>query len=91
MARNHKKYVVSYCSGATGYGWEAEHDRLDEFESFIDEMRHEYTARVTVWDSTLKEFIFYKRALSSNPETDMLRSFERDMRTTTRKRKEETK
>lgn len=80
-----KKYTVYYCSGATGFGWTAHHDRLDEFESFVDEMRHEYTASLKVWDNTLKAFIFYKRALSSEPETDMLRDAGRDMRTATRK------
>lgn len=35
------KYSVSYCSGATGFGWEQDYDRLDEFEDFIDEMRME--------------------------------------------------
>ena len=84
-----KKYTVYYCSGATGFGWTAHHDRLDEFESFVDEMRHEYTAHVSVWDSTLKEFIFYKWALSYNPETDMLKEIDRDMRTTTRRMKHE--
>lgn len=83
--RHSKKYTISYTSGATGYGWIAHHDRLDEFESFIDEMRHEYTARIHVYDNELKDFIFYKRALSYEPETDMLKSIDRDMRTKDRK------
>ncbi len=89
---NHKKYTVHYCSGATGYGWTADYDRLDEFESFVDEMRHEYTASLKVWDNTLKDFIFYKRALSMYPETDMLKAMDRDLRTKDRKwhSKEET-
>jgi hypothetical protein len=82
---NTKKYVVDYCSGATGYGWSKEYDRLDEFESFIDEMRREITAHVSVWDNTLKDFIFYKRALCYEPETDMLKAIDRDMRTKNRK------
>lgn len=87
-----KKYTVRYCSGATGYGWTAYHDRLDEFEGFIDEMRHEYTASVSVWDNQLHDFIFYKRALSSEPKIDMLKAIDRDLRTKDRKwhSKEET-
>lgn len=79
-----KKYYLEYTSGATGYGWGREFDRLDEFEDFINEMRNEYTAAVRVWDSELKTFIFWKRALSE-PTTDMLSDMFRDMRTTTRK------
>lgn len=85
MANNHKKYIVSYCSGATGYGWKHEYDRLDEFESFIDEMRAVSTAHVTVWDSELKDFIFWKDALCHHPSIDMLHAFDRDMRTSDRK------
>lgn len=80
-----KKYTVSYTSGATGFGWDAEHDRLEEFESFIKEMRSEYTARVTVWDNELQEFVFWKNCLSHTPKIDMLADLFRDFRTTTRK------
>lgn len=76
-----KKYSVDYASGATGYGWSQEFDRLDEFEDFIDEMRKEVTARVTVWDSQLHDFIFWKDCLCYKPSIDMLHSIGRDMRT----------
>ncbi len=81
-----KKYTVTYVSGATGYGWSQQYDRLDEFEDFIDEMRNEYTAAVRVWDEDLKRFIFWKKALST-PSIDMLADMMRDMRTATRKTK----
>ena len=84
----HKKYCLSYCSGATGYGWEEEYDRLDEFEDYIDEKRHDYTASVRVFDYQLGEFIFYKRTLTFEPEVDLFRSGSRDFRTKTRKYKE---
>ena len=84
----HKKYSVDYCSGATGYGWSHEYDRLDEFEDFIDEMRNEYTASVRVFDYDLGEFIFWKRTLSYKPEIDMLHDLFRDMRTTNRRMKD---
>ena len=83
----HKKYSVDYVSGATGYGWERDFDRLDEFESFINEMRTEYTARVLVYDHQMEKFIFWKDCLSYKPRIDMLHCIGRDMRTKTRKYK----
>lgn len=82
-----KKYTVSYTSGATGFGWDKEYDRLDEFEDFIREMRREITARVTVWDAELEQFVFWKDCLSYTPRKDMLADQFRDFRTTTRKMK----
>lgn len=80
-----KKYQISYCSGATGYGWTHESDRLEEIEPFVDEKRTDYSARVTVWDNSINDFIFYKRALTYTPETDDLSRFDRDYRTKTRR------
>ena len=36
-----KKYSVTYTSGATGYGWHKEYDKIEDFESFVDEIRNE--------------------------------------------------
>ena len=80
-----KKYSVSYTSGATGFGWRQEYDRLDEFEEFINEKRKDYTADVSVWDETLQDFIFWKKALTYEPTVDMLADYSRDMRTVDRK------
>ena len=87
MEKKEKKYTVDYCSGATGYGWSQQYDRLDEFESFINEMRKVSTAHVTVWDSQLKDFIFWKDCLCYEPRIDMLRPDKhfRDLRTKDRK------
>jgi hypothetical protein len=79
-----KKYCVTYVSGATGYGWESYHDRLDEFEDFVDEMRSDYTASIRVWDETLRKFIFWKNSLTYDAKIDILSDIMRDMRTTTR-------
>ena len=78
------KYIVDYCSGSTGFGWSQEFDRLDEFEDFINDCRHNYSAKVQVWDSTLKAYIF-RKGCSWKPEIDMLHAGDRDMRTTDRK------
>lgn len=82
-----KKYAVDYCSGATGFGWSQEYDRLDEFESFINEMRTEYTASVRVYDRDLEDFVFWKDCLTYTPKIDLLGNCLRDMRTKTRNMK----
>lgn len=81
----YKKYSVDYCSGATGYGWSQDYNRLDEFEDFINEMRKECTAAVTVYDRQLGDFIFWKDCLTFEPSIDLLHSPVRDMRTRSRK------
>lgn len=83
--KQHKKYCVEYCSGATGYGWSEEYDSLDEFEYLVNEMRHDVTAAVWVYDYKLGEYIFIKRTLTYEPEVDLFRSGSRDFRTKTRK------
>ena len=82
-----KKYIVSYCSAPTGYGWKQEFDRLSEFEGFVDEMRRTLTAAVDVFDRELGDFIFWKDAFTYKPEIDMLSGLWRDMRTKDRKMK----
>lgn len=81
-----KKYTVDYCSGSTGFGWSKEYDRLEEFEGFINECRTQYSAKLQVWDSTLRKYIF-RKGCSWEPEIDMLHDTIRDMRTTDRQRK----
>ena len=81
-----KKYIVDYASSNTGYGWTREYDRLEEFEGFIKESRHERYVLITVFDTTLDKFVYWRRN-SLEPDVDMLSDLFRDMRTTTRKRK----
>ncbi len=83
---NMKKYTVDYCSANTGLGWTKEYDRLDEFEPFVNECRHEYGMKVRVWDNELNQVIFQK-GCSWKPEVDMLHDILRDMRTVTRRAK----
>lgn len=79
-----KKYFVSYCSGATGYGWENEFDKLSDFEYLVDNIRKEYTQSLIVYDNELHDFIFWKDVLTYKPNIDKLHSFKRDMRTKNR-------
>ena len=81
------KYTVSYCAGATGFGWRKEYNRLDEFEDFIDEVRHDYSAYASVWDESVQDFIFWKDCLELNPSIDKLSDIFRDRRTTTKRMK----
>ena len=45
------------------------------------EIRNDYTARLTVWDNELKDFVFWKDCLTYNCKIDMLRAYERDLET----------
>ena len=82
-----KKYIVDYVSAPTGFGWTREFDRIDEFEDIVNDARKDRTRAVSVWDNELQEQIFVKRGMTYNCEVDMLSGVERDLRTTTRKRK----
>jgi hypothetical protein len=81
------RYILSYCSGATGYGWEREVDRLDEIEPYINEKRRDYTASVTLWDESRKDFIFWKNVLTHEPSIDDLSRCDRDYRCKDKTRK----
>ena len=87
MTNQHKKYSVDYVSCPTGYGWSKEYDRIDEFEGFIKEVRHDRTKEVWVYDNELHDFIFIKRGGTYEIEKDMLAGSFRDLRTTTRMNK----
>ena len=77
-----KKYTVSYACGS--YGWVKDFNRLDEFEDVIDEHRNDIYAKVAVYDSSIREFIFWKNALDYKPSVDDLSRIDRDYRTKTR-------
>ena len=47
---NQKKYSVSYSCCSTGYGWRKEYDRIEEFDDFIKDARHERSYEVWVYD-----------------------------------------
>lgn len=85
----HKKYIVDFCSGSSGFGWTKEYDRLDEFEPFINEFRHEYSAKIMVFDTSLNKVIFQK-GCSWEPSVDLLCDMMRDMRTINRRMKQHT-
>lgn len=77
-----KKYYVSYASGATGYGWEHEYDRLDEFEDFVRGV--DRTAYIFVYDYELGETIYHKDCLDDKPTINLLSAPLRDFRYKTR-------
>lgn len=81
-----KKYIVNYSHIATGYGWRREYGTVAEFEDFVNEMRGDAMATVSVWDADLQKCIF-RKGYGYKPEIDMLGNPNRDLRTTTRERK----
>ena len=82
-----KKYTVDYACATTGYGWTREFDRIDEFEDIVNKSRKNCSYAVSVRDNELQKFIFIKRCMTYKIEVDILSGIERDLRTTTRKRK----
>ena len=44
------KYVVSYTSGATGFGWVHECETIEEVKHMIDEVSYIDSAIITVWE-----------------------------------------
>lgn len=70
--KNDKRYSISYTSGATGYGWDSYVNTITEVKREIKGIKDTYTARVTVFDSKINDFVFYKRALDRIPETDLI-------------------
>ncbi|WP_133014945.1 hypothetical protein [Clostridium cuniculi] len=81
------KYKVDYTSGTTGYGWEEECRTINEVLEILDEFKHNYSAKLSVWDRELNDFIYYKRPLTDKPETDLIYNMNRDLRTKNRLRK----
>lgn len=65
-----KKYSVSYTNGASGYGWDKEYDRLNEFEDFVTTVSR--TSYVCVYDNEIGEIIYKKDALDDKPSIDFL-------------------
>jgi len=81
-----EKYSVDYISAPTGYGWEKEVKTLEEVITLIDGLTKEPTTKITVFDRTLHDYIFYKDAYQYEPSIDIIFNGIRDFRTTTRKR-----
>lgn len=66
------RYSIAYTSGATGYGWEEERRTKAETLGVIQELRHEYTAFVRVWDEKKQDFVFWKDTLTFKPSINNL-------------------
>ena len=43
-----RKYIVTYASGATGFGWEHEYDRISELEGFVNEIQAKFLIKIIV-------------------------------------------
>lgn len=85
---NKKKYVVEYCSGASGYGDEYEVDTIEEVISLIKDSKDDYSAFVRVYDRKLGESIFWKDPLTYKFYIDLIfTNRKRDLRTKDRMKK----
>lgn len=62
-----KRYVISYTSGATGYGWEYETNSIKEVRNTIKSMFN-YTAHLDAYDRKTDKIIYWKRVLTFTPE-----------------------
>ena len=71
MKNENLRYELRYCSGATGYGWRKRVRSIAEVKKFIREF-NSLTNRVEVWDSTRRDYIYFKRALDFYPETNLI-------------------
>ena len=75
------KYVVSYTSGATGFGWVRECETIEEVKYMIDEVRYIDSAIITVWDKNWGDYVYHKNYLCNKPETDYIYNHRADLRT----------
>ena len=66
-----KRYSISYCSGATGYGWDAQADSIEEAIGIVKSV-YGYTSEIWVWDDEKREHIYWKRVLTYQPEIDTI-------------------
>lgn len=77
------RYLISYTSGATGFGWERESNCIKEVRMFLEEIRYNNSAMIIVVDKNKKgdeRFIFYKDFMSS-PKVDHIFNLRSDLRT----------
>lgn len=65
------RYEVGY-AGHTN-AWSEDTDDLIEYASYIRDARAGKSGfKFTVWDNEIRDFVFWKTALATKPETDLL-------------------
>ncbi len=67
-----KNFVIEYCSGSTGYGWEEKVNTLPEVKDTISGVIKNYTAHVTVYSHKHNGFIYWKDCLQHNPSINLI-------------------
>ena len=73
-------YKVRVIMGCTGGGFEYETNSLKEVEETIAEYRHDVINEIWVWDEKLQDHIYWKSALSYEPNINLLGAVRRDFR-----------
>lgn len=73
-----KRYTVKYNSNTRYY------DSIKEFKNEIYYFKSYdcYYCKVTIFDTKIEDFIFYKDVLTNNPEIDLITTRDGDLRTT---------
>lgn len=77
-------YTTQTCVDVNHY------NTIKEVKRYLNCIDDKYYPEVSVWDNELNDFIYFKFALSSKPETDLIFTNPKsDLRTKTRLKKED--
>lgn len=68
------KYIVTYESGTTGFGWQHECETVEQVKWLTDDIRRGRSAYISVLDTTSGEYIYLKNCFESRPKVDFIYS-----------------
>lgn len=68
-----KRFIVSYCAGCCGYGWEKEYDEIQHIKKLIRTI--ERNQSITVYDNKIDKIVYYKEILEDRPFINLLYQF----------------
>ena len=69
--RKNKMYIIERTCGASGYSFREDTNKLSAVKMAIKKYSG-ITERLTIFDTDRSEFVYYKRALSWEPETNLI-------------------
>ena len=68
------KYIVTYESGTTGFGWQHKCETVEQVKWLTDDIRRGRSAYISVLDTTSGEYIYLKNCFESRPKVDFIYS-----------------
>lgn len=80
------KYMCSYRT-CGGFENSIRTNNIEEVEIFVDGKRDIHSCEIIVFDTKLKDYIYFKNMYSYSPSVDMIFTSSRDLRTLSKKRK----